>query len=86
MQLIVFLIFGLIVGAIARFIVPGREPGGWTVSMLLGVAGAFVGGLLGRAFGMYGDDVRTGGFVMSLIGAIIVVGIYHAVTRRRTLP
>ena len=86
MQFILFLIFGLIVGALARFIVPGREPGGWVVSMLLGVVGAFVGGFLGRAFGMYGDDVRTGGFVMSLIGAIIVVGLYHAVARRRTLP
>jgi uncharacterized membrane protein YeaQ/YmgE (transglycosylase-associated protein family) len=86
MNLILFLIFGLIVGVLARLIVPGREPGGWVVSMLLGVAGAFLGGFLGRAFGMYGDDVRTGGFVMSLVGAIIVVGIYHAVARRRMLP
>jgi uncharacterized membrane protein YeaQ/YmgE (transglycosylase-associated protein family) len=85
MQFILFLIFGLIVGALARLIVPGREPGGWVVSMLLGIVGAFLGGFLGRAMGMYGEDVRTGGFIMSLIGAVVVVGLYHAVTRRRTL-
>ena len=73
MNLILFLIFGLVVGALARVIVPGREPGGWLASMLLGVAGAFLGGLIGRAFGLYTSDVTTGGFVMSLIGAIILV-------------
>jgi uncharacterized membrane protein YeaQ/YmgE (transglycosylase-associated protein family) len=82
MHLIAFLIFGLIVGALARLIVPGREPGGWVVSMLLGVLGAFVGGFLGRAFGLYGPG-QTAGFIMSLIGAILVVAIYHAATRRR---
>jgi uncharacterized membrane protein YeaQ/YmgE (transglycosylase-associated protein family) len=85
MSFILFLLFGLIVGALARFIVPGREPGGWVVSMLLGVVGSFLGGFLGRAMGMYGEDVQTGGFIMSLIGAVVVVGLYHAVTRRRSL-
>src|SRR5260370_4507165 len=69
MNLILFLIFGLVVGALARVIVPGREPGGWLASMLLGVAGAFLGGLIGRAFGLYSSDVTTGGFVLCLIGA-----------------
>src|SRR5579859_5633934 len=86
MNLILFLIFGLVVGALARLIVPGREPGGWLASLLLGVAGAFLGGLIGRALGFYSDDVTTGGFVMSLIGAIILVAVYHAVTRRRLVP
>jgi uncharacterized membrane protein YeaQ/YmgE (transglycosylase-associated protein family) len=86
MNLILFLIFGLVVGALARVIVPGREPGGWLASLLLGVAGAFLGGLIGRALGMYSSDVTTGGFVMSLLGAIILVGIYHAATRRRLTP
>ncbi len=85
MNLILFLIFGLVVGALARLIVPGREPGGWLVSMVLGVAGAFLGGLIGRAFGMYGSDVTRGGFFMSLVGAIILVAIYHAIARRRVI-
>lgn len=83
MNLILFLIFGLVVGALARVIVPGREPGGWLVSLALGVAGAFLGGFIGRALGFYDADVTTGGFVMSLIGAIVLVAIYHAIVRRR---
>jgi uncharacterized membrane protein YeaQ/YmgE (transglycosylase-associated protein family) len=86
MSVILFLIFGLIVGAIARLIVPGREPGGWLTSLVIGVAGAFLGGFLGRVFGLYTREVTTGGFVMSLVGAIVLVAIYHAVARRRTLP
>jgi uncharacterized membrane protein YeaQ/YmgE (transglycosylase-associated protein family) len=86
MSVILFLIFGLIVGALARLIVPGREPGGWLTSLVVGVAGAFLGGFLGRVFGLYTHDVTTGGFVMSLIGAVILVAIYQAISRRRTLP
>jgi uncharacterized membrane protein YeaQ/YmgE (transglycosylase-associated protein family) len=82
-SVILFLIFGLIVGALARFIVPGREPGGWTVSMLLGVAGSLLGALIGRAIGIYGESQTTGGFFMSLLGAILLVAGYHALTRRR---
>jgi len=85
MNLILFLIFGLVVGALARLIVPGREPGGWLMSLVLGVAGAFLGGFIGRAVGLYDSDVTTGGFVLSLIGAIVLVAIYHAVSRRRLL-
>jgi len=84
MHIIAFLLFGLIVGALARLIVPGREPGGWAVSLLLGVAGSFLGGFIGRVFGLYREG-QPAGFVMSLIGAIILVGIYHAFARRRAL-
>src|SRR5258708_35682610 len=87
MNLILFLIFGLVVGALARVIVPGREPGGWLASMLLGVAGAFLGGLIGRAFGLYSSDVTTGGFGLSLIRGILLPAIYHAgVTPPREPP
>lgn len=83
MHLIAFLIFGLIVGALARLIVPGKEPGGWGISLLLGVAGSFLGGFIGRALGLYRNG-ETGGFFVSLLGAIILVGAYHAFMRRRT--
>jgi uncharacterized membrane protein YeaQ/YmgE (transglycosylase-associated protein family) len=82
MHLIAFLLFGLIVGAIARFIVPGREPGGWVVSMLLGVGGAFLGAFIGRAIGLYRAG-QPAGFVMSVVGAIILVAVYHGLTRTR---
>src|SRR5258708_30718342 len=87
MNLILFLIFGLVVGALARVIVPGREPGGWLASMLLGVAGAFLGGLIGRAFGLYSSDVTTGGFVLSLLGALVLLALHPpAVAPRLHLP
>ncbi len=85
MHLIAFLLFGLIVGALARLIVPGREPGGWVVSLLLGIGGAFLGGFLGRAVGLYREG-QPAGFFMALLGAIILVAIYHAVIRRRAFP
>jgi uncharacterized membrane protein YeaQ/YmgE (transglycosylase-associated protein family) len=82
MSLILFLLFGLIVGALARLIVPGREPGGWVISMIIGVVGSFVGGFLGRALGLY-QEGQPAGFFMSLFGAIILVIAYHAIARRR---
>lgn len=81
MSILLFLLFGLIVGALARLIVPGREPGGWVVSIVLGVAGSFLGGFLGRALGFYREG-EAAGFFMSLIGAVVLCAIYHAVTRR----
>jgi uncharacterized membrane protein YeaQ/YmgE (transglycosylase-associated protein family) len=86
MHVIIFLITGLVVGALARFIVPGRESGGWLASLLVGVAGAFLGGLVGRAFGLYPSDQVTGGFIASLLGALVVAFIYHTVTVRRARP
>jgi uncharacterized membrane protein YeaQ/YmgE (transglycosylase-associated protein family) len=77
-----FLLFGLVVGALARLIVPGREPGGWIISMLLGVGGSFLGGFIGRSFGMYQEGQPTG-FIMALIGAVILVAIYHALAVRQ---
>jgi uncharacterized membrane protein YeaQ/YmgE (transglycosylase-associated protein family) len=82
MHVIAFLLFGLIIGALARLIVPGKEPGGWIVSMLLGIGGSFLGAFLGRLFGFYRQG-QSAGFVMSLIGAIILVALYHAFATRR---
>ena len=83
MHFILFLVFGLIIGALARLIVPGHEPGGWVVSMVIGVIGAFLGGFVGRALGAYPSYQSTGGWVASLIGAIVVAGIYHAAVAYR---
>jgi uncharacterized membrane protein YeaQ/YmgE (transglycosylase-associated protein family) len=81
--MILFLIFGLVVGALARFIVPGRESGGWLVSLVLGVAGSFAGAFLGRAMGFYREG-EPAGFIMSLLGAILLVIAYHVFARRRS--
>jgi len=83
MSIILFLVFGLVVGALARLIVPGKEPGGWVVSMILGVVGSMFGGFLGRALNLY-QDGEPAGFVMSLIGAILLVVGYHAIRGRAT--
>jgi uncharacterized membrane protein YeaQ/YmgE (transglycosylase-associated protein family) len=82
MHLILFLLFGLIVGAIARFLVPGSERGGWLTSMLVGVAGSYLGGFLGRALSLYRDG-EPAGFLMSLLGAVLLLVGYHALVRRR---
>lgn len=82
MHMILFLIFGLIVGAVARFLVPGKEPGGWIITTVLGVAGSFAGAFLGRALGLYKEG-EPAGFIMSIFGAIILVVIYHVVAGRR---
>jgi uncharacterized membrane protein YeaQ/YmgE (transglycosylase-associated protein family) len=82
MHLLLFLIFGLIVGVLARLIVPGREPGGWLVSLAIGVAGSYLGGFLGRVFGMYGQG-QAAGFLMSVFGAVVLLLCYHAIIKRR---
>ncbi len=76
-----WIIFGLIVGAIAKLLMPGRDPGGFIVTMLLGIAGALVGGFLGRAAGWYGPN-DPAGFLMSLFGAIVLLLLYRMIGRR----
>jgi len=82
MHILVFLLFGLVVGVLARIIVPGKEPGGWVVSMMLGVGGAVLGGYFGRVLGLYREG-QPAGFLMALVGAIALVAVYHAVTSGR---
>ena len=79
------LIIGLIVGALAKFIMPGRDPGGIIVTILLGIAGAFVGTFIGRALGFYRQG-QGAGFIMSLLGAILLLWIYRMIVARRTGP
>jgi uncharacterized membrane protein YeaQ/YmgE (transglycosylase-associated protein family) len=72
---------GLIIGAVAKFLMPGKDPGGIIITMLLGIAGSVVATWLGRVLGMYGPD-QSAGFIMSVIGAIILLAIYHMFRRK----
>lgn len=82
--LIGWIIFGLIAGAIAKLLLPGRDPGGFIVTMLLGVAGALVGGFLGRAlWGSSGvNDWSIGSFALAIAGAILLLIIHRMVAGR----
>lgn len=77
-----WIVFGLIVGAIAKLLMPGRDPGGIIVTMLLGIAGALLGGFVGRSLGWYGPE-DAAGFLMSLVGAILLLFIYRMMIGRR---
>jgi uncharacterized membrane protein YeaQ/YmgE (transglycosylase-associated protein family) len=79
-----WILFGAIVGAIAKLLMPGRDPGGFIVTMLLGIAGAMIGGFLCRALGWYGPTDGAG-FFMSLLGAILLLWIYRVMVVRRTV-
>lgn len=84
MHILMTLIVGLIVGALAKLVMPGKDPGGIVVTMLLGVAGAFIAGVLGHALGWY--EVGDGpGIIASVIGALILLGIYRVVVGRKVV-
>jgi uncharacterized membrane protein YeaQ/YmgE (transglycosylase-associated protein family) len=76
-----WIVFGLIVGALAKLVMPGDDPGGIIVTILLGIAGAIVGGMIGRAMGFYGAD-QAAGYLMSIVGAIVLLALYRMVARR----
>ncbi len=76
------IIIGLIVGAIAKLLIPGRDPGGCFITILLGIAGAFVAGYLGQALGWY-QPGQPAGFIASIIGAMLLLLIYRLLFRRR---
>jgi uncharacterized membrane protein YeaQ/YmgE (transglycosylase-associated protein family) len=71
-----WIVFGLIVGVIAKLLMPGRDPGGMILTILLGIAGALVGGFLGRAIGLYGPN-DAAGIIMSVLGAIVLLFAYR---------
>lgn len=78
-----WILFGLVVGVIAKLLMPGRDPGGIIITILLGIAGAVLGGFMGRAFGFYGPN-EPAGFLMALLGSILLLWIYRMATRGRT--
>jgi uncharacterized membrane protein YeaQ/YmgE (transglycosylase-associated protein family) len=83
MHILWALIVGLVVGAIAKLVMPGRDPGGIVVTSLLGIAGSFVAAFIGRALGIYRADDVGPGIIASIVGAVILLAIYRVVMRRR---
>lgn len=76
MHIIGWIVFGLVVGIVAKFLMPGRDPGGFVITAILGIVGALVGGFVGRFLGMYGDGDPVG-FIMAVVGSIIVLAVYR---------
>lgn len=82
MELVWTLLIGLAVGFIAKFLMPGRDPGGFIVTTLLGIAGAFVAYAIGRSMGWYADG-EPAGFLASVGGAVILLALYRMLVRNR---
>ncbi len=83
MGILGWIVFGLIVGALAKLVMPGKDPGGFVVTTLLGIVGAVIGGFVGRALGLYGPN-DPAGFVMAMIGAVLLLALYRMSIGRRT--
>ena len=79
-----WILFGLIVGVIAKLVMPGKDPGGIIVTILLGIVGAVLGGYLGRMMGLY-QEGEAAGLIVSTLGAILVLALYRMMVRRRTV-
>ena len=76
MEILSWIVFGLVVGAVAKLLMPGRDPGGIIITMVLGIVGALLGGFIGQALGLYAAG-QPAGFLMALLGAILVLAIYR---------
>ena len=87
MGILGWILFGLVVGALAKLVMPGRDPGGIIVTILLGIAGAVLGGFVGRALGFYGEG-EAAGFFMAFLGAVLLLALYRMMIgrRRRVVP
>ena len=81
MTVLIWIVFGFVVGLVAKIVMPGRDPGGFIVTILLGIAGAVLGGFLGRTLGLYreGDAV---GFIMAVLGALLLLVFYRVISGR----
>lgn len=85
MSILVTLLIGLVVGIVAKFLMPGRDPGGFIVTTLLGIAGAFVASFIGRSAGWYAPG-EPAGFLAAVLGAIALLIVYRLVFGRRRSP
>ena len=85
MSIIWTIVIGFIVGLLAKLVMPGKDPGGIIVTILLGIAGSFVGTLIGRTLGLYRSG-QGAGIIMSILGAVLLLWIYRMVVARRATP
>jgi uncharacterized membrane protein YeaQ/YmgE (transglycosylase-associated protein family) len=83
MSVLGWILFGLVVGVVGKLLMPGRDPGGFILTILLGIAGALLGGFVGQSLGFY-QPGEPAGFVMAVLGSIILLLIYRLVIGRRT--
>src|SRR5215510_1970105 len=79
-----WIVFGFVVGVIAKLLTPGRDPGGFIITIVLGIAGSLLGGYLGRSLGWYGRN-QDAGLLMSIVGAVILLVIFHLLFSRRVV-
>ena len=82
MAILTWILSGLVIGVIAKLLMPGKDPGGFIITMLLGIAGALIGGFIGRAMGFYGPN-ESAGWIISILGAVILLALYRMMARRR---
>ena len=83
MEFLWMILVGLVAGALAKFFMPGDDPGGIIITILLGIAGALVAGFLGRAVGWYGPEDTGPGILASIVGAMVLLFLYRMVASRR---
>jgi uncharacterized membrane protein YeaQ/YmgE (transglycosylase-associated protein family) len=82
MSILGWILFGLVVGVVGKLLMPGRDPGGFVLTILLGIAGALVGGFVGQALGLYREGEPVG-FIMAILGSILLLVIYRMAIGRR---
>jgi uncharacterized membrane protein YeaQ/YmgE (transglycosylase-associated protein family) len=85
MGILGWILFGLVAGVIAKLLMPGKDPGGFIITILIGIAGAFLGGFIGQAVGLYREG-ETAGMFMAILGAILLLAIYRVTLGRRVRP
>lgn len=80
MSILYTIVIGLIVGIFAKFLMPGRDPRGWIITILIGIAGSFIGTYLGQTLGWY-EQGESAGFLGSVVGAMILLGLYRLISK-----
>ena len=84
MGIIGWILFGLVVGIVGKLLMPGRDPGGFIITILLGIAGALLGGFIGQALGLYNEG-EPAGFIMAVVGSILLLLLYRFFVGRRSV-